>query len=116
MMGRCAGIKRDGTRCTVGVPPGVEWCFNHDPSKADERRRNASRAGRGSGSREIRDLKTDLATLAAEVRRGEIATGTAVVLVQIGNARLRCIEAERKIREQDEILAEIDRIKDALAS
>lgn len=48
-MARCQGIKRDGGRCTLSVPPGVQWCFNHDPALAPERRRNASRAGKSAG-------------------------------------------------------------------
>ena len=56
-MARCQGIKRDGGRCTLSVSPGDQWCFNHDPARAEERRRNASRAGKSSGGREVRDLK-----------------------------------------------------------
>ncbi len=114
-MGRCAGIKRDGTRCTVGVPPGVEWCFNHDPRKADERRRNASRAGRGRGSAEIRAIKGDLRTLIDRVLEGEVVAGRAAVALQGYNALLRATEQERRWLETEELEREIQGIKDALA-
>jgi hypothetical protein len=41
---RCAGIKRDGGRCTTIVKPPQTHCYQHDPERAGERKRNASRA------------------------------------------------------------------------
>lgn len=43
----CKAIKADGTRCRAGAQEGQDWCYNHDPSRAEERRTNAS-AGVGS--------------------------------------------------------------------
>jgi hypothetical protein len=101
LMARCAGIKRDGGRCAVGVPAGVRWCFNHDPARASERKRNASRAGRTKGTGEIADLKKQLEDLAAGVLAGEVARSDATVVNQIINTRARLVELERKMREQE---------------
>jgi hypothetical protein len=61
-MSQCQGIKRDGSRCTQSVPAGVQWCFNHDPNRAEERRRNASRAGAPKGPGRSPTSKSSLRT------------------------------------------------------
>ena len=110
-MARCQGIKRDGGRCTASVSPGVEWCFNHDPARSEERRRNASRAGRSKPSRELADLKTQLQDLTEQVLAGELEPGRAAVANQLINTRLRAIELERKIREQEEVLERLEALE-----
>jgi hypothetical protein len=47
----CQGSTRTGERCNVSVSPGVTHCYNHDPTRAEERRRNASRAGKSRPAR-----------------------------------------------------------------
>ena len=101
-MPQCQGIKRDGGRCTLSVPVGVQWCFNHDPGRSGERKRNASRGGRSKGGgTEIADLKGQLRKLAADVLSGEVGRAEAAVVNQILNTRARLIELERRIREQE---------------
>jgi hypothetical protein len=102
-MPRCAGIKRDGGRCAVVVGPVQSHCYAHDPTRAEERRRNASRGGRARGSGEIADLKRQLKDLAADVLDGKVATGVGAVVNQIMNTRLRAIELERRIKETEEL-------------
>ncbi len=107
----CAGIKRSGGRCTVSVGPGQEYCHHHDPGRAEERRRSASRAGKSRPSREIAAIKALLSGLAEDVLAGEVETGRAAVANQLINTRLRAVEVERKIRETEELeerLAEIE--------
>ena len=106
-MARCQGIKRDGGRCTLGVPPGVQWCFNHDPARAEERRRNASRAGKSAGGREIRELKRRISDVVDTVLEGSQDRGRAAVAIQGFNALRGVLELERKIRELDELEARI---------
>ena len=43
-MAVCGGTKRDGDPCTANAMPGSRWCWHHDPTHAEERSRNASRA------------------------------------------------------------------------
>ncbi len=102
-MARCAGIKRDGGRCTTVVHPPQTHCYQHDPDRADERRRNASRAARGRPSREIVGLKAQLEDLVQDVLSGSLETGRAAVANQLINTRLRAIELARKIKETDEL-------------
>jgi hypothetical protein len=101
-MAQCQGIKRDGGRCTVVVGPSQTHCYQHDPARAQERRRNASRGGRTRGTGEISDLKKQLKDLAADVLAGDVERADAAVVNQILNTRARLIELERKIREQEE--------------
>jgi hypothetical protein len=113
-MPRCAGIKRDGGRCTVIVPPPQTHCYAHDPSRAEERKRNASRGGWSKGRRgvgEIPDLKSQLEDLAADVLDGKVATGVGAVVNQIINTRLRAIELERKFKETEELEARISALE-----
>jgi hypothetical protein len=111
LMGRCQGIKRDGGRCTASVAPGVQWCFNHDPERAADRKRNASRAGKSSGGREIRDLKRRISDLVDAVLEGSQDRGRAAVAIQGLNALRGVLELERKIRELDELEARIEALE-----
>ncbi len=111
-MARCAGSKRDGTPCEriVGAPQ--RYCYAHDPGRASERRRNASKAGASRPSREILDIKNHLKELTLEVLSGAVATAPYAVANQLINTRLRAVEVERKIREQDELLERIERLEE----
>jgi hypothetical protein len=111
LMSRCQGIKRDGGRCTASVPPSAQWCFNHDPERAADRKRNASRAGKSSGGREIRDLKRRISDLVDAVLEGSQDRGRAAVAIQGLNALRGVLELERKIRELDELEARIEALE-----
>ncbi len=116
MMARCGGSKADGTPCERIVGASQVYCFAHDPARAGERRRNASRAGRGRPSRELAEIKVLLSDLTDRVLGGEgvetLETGRAAVANQLLNTRLRAVEVERKIKEAEEFeerLAELER-------
>ncbi len=120
-MARCPAIKANGERCKGDAIPGAGWCFSHDPDRAEERRRNASRGGklggRGRGSGELAEIKTLLTNLTDRVLGGEgveaLETGRAAVANQLVNTRLRAVELERKIRESDELEARIEELEQA---
>jgi hypothetical protein len=108
-MPRCAGVKRDGGRCTVIVAPPDTHCYQHDPKRAQERKRNASRGGRTKGTGgEISDLKNQLEDLAANVLSGKVERGAGAVVNQIINSRIRLLETERKVRETEELAARLE--------
>jgi hypothetical protein len=114
-MPQCAGIKRDGGRCTVVVAPSETYCYHHAPHRAQERKRNASRGGRSKGgSSEIADLKAQLRKLASDVLAGEVGRSEAAVVNQIINTRARLVELERKIREQEELEGRLDALESVL--
>jgi hypothetical protein len=95
----CAAIKRDGSPCNAPASPGDNWCWNHNPAHADERKRNASRAGRTKPSSRVKDLDALLDQLYKDTRAGRVERGVAAVLTQVISARTRLIEVERRIAE-----------------
>jgi hypothetical protein len=109
---RCQGIKRDGGRCTLSVAPGVQWCFNHDPARAEERRRNASRAGKSAGGREIRDLKRRILEVVDAVLEGGQDRGRAAVAIQGFNALRGVLDLELKVREQQELVERLEALEE----
>ena len=110
-MGVCVGTKRNGTSCTVIVEPPKTHCWWHDPANASQRKRSASKGGRGRQSNELRDLKSLLVDLTDRVLSGELEKGKAAIANQLINTQLRAIELERKIREQEEVLQRLEALE-----
>lgn len=88
-----------------------DYCYQHDRDRADERRRNAQRAGRAGGrgraSGELAAIKALLEDLTARVlgegAEDPLPSGAAAVANQLLNTRLRALELERKIKETEEL-------------
>jgi hypothetical protein len=95
----------------VGVRPPLmdrwSYCYQHDPERAEERRRNASRAGKSSPNRELAGIKRKLSELAQDVLEGSVERGDGAVVSQILNVYLRALSTEMKVREQEEILERV---------
>jgi len=102
-MPRCAGIKRDGGRCTAVVGGSQTHCYQHDPNRAEERKRNASRAARSKPSRELANIKERLADLAEDVLEGRQDRDVAAVASQVLNVYLRAVSVELKSKKKKEI-------------
>ncbi len=113
MMARCAGAKRDGRQCTAIVKPPNEYCYQHDPARSVERKRNASRAGKSTGGREIRDLKRRISDVIDAVLEGSRDRGRAAVAIQGFNALKGVLELERKVREVDELESRLEALERA---
>ena len=113
-MPRCAGIKRDGGRCTAVVGGSQTHCYQHDPNRAEERKRNASRAARSKPSRELANIKERLADLAEDVLEGRQDKGVAAVASQVLNVYLRAVNVELKAREQLELIERLEAFEEAL--
>lgn len=113
MSHQCAGITRNGGRCTVSVSGAQQFCHLHDPARSEERRRAASRAGRAKpGSREVVKLKAELGELKNDVLDGKVDRNRAAVAVQVFRTIVQVIELERRVRETDELserIAELER-------
>jgi len=108
---QCTAVKRSGDRCTLPAVGKQGVCWAHDPKNAEQRRRRASKGGRGKASREIKDLKKQLQDLVQDVLEGRVDRSDAVVVNQILNTRARLIELERKIREQEELAERIAQLE-----
>jgi hypothetical protein len=111
-MPRCAGIKRDGGRCAAIVDG--SYCYQHDPARAEERRRNASRAARSRPSRELVTIKQRLSDLADDVLEGRKDRSVAAVASQVLNVYLRAVAVEMKAREQQELVERLATLEEQL--
>ncbi|MDP9438411.1 MAG: hypothetical protein M3P49_06675 [Actinomycetota bacterium] len=116
-MARCAGFKGDGTPCQSIVGASQTYCYAHDPARAQERKRNASKAGRGRGASELAGIKALLSELTDRVLGEQgtepLANGNAAVANQLLNSRLRAVEITRKVKETDELEARIEALEEA---
>jgi hypothetical protein len=111
LSGKCSFIKGNGERCKGTATGQNGLCWNHDPANAEQRRRTASRAGRARGNKEVAALKAELKDLIADVRAGELDRNDAAVMVQGYRALKDFIELERRVRETDDLAAEIEELK-----
>jgi hypothetical protein len=109
---RCSGYKADGTRCGRIVGASQSYCYSHDPTKGEERHRNAARAGRGNNHREVRAIKTRLSDLYESALAGRVARDVGSVLAQIANIQLRALSLEREIRQTDDLTVQVERLED----
>ena len=100
MSSRCSGITRSGTRCERSVEGPNGMCWLHDPTRSEERRRAASRAGKSKPNREIADIKGRLSDLAEDVLAGRADKGAAAVAGQLLNTYIRAVGMELKVQEQ----------------
>jgi hypothetical protein len=108
---RCRGIKRDGEPCTLPANGPDGYCWAHSPQHAEERRRMASRAGRARPTAEVGVLKDEIKGLIAGVKKGELDRNNAAVMIQGYRALKDFIELERRVKETDELAAEIEELK-----
>jgi hypothetical protein len=102
-MPQCAGIKRNGQRCTTTVEPPQSYCWWHDPRNAEERRRAASRGGKAKATPVVKELHRLLESLTDRVIRGELSTAVGAVANQLINTRIRLLEYERRLREMEDL-------------
>ena len=118
-MSRCTAIKASGERCKGRAIEGSEWCWNHNPDHADERRRHGAkggkRGGRGRPQAELTDIKQRLSDLADDVLEGRQDKGVAAVASQVLNVYLRAVSVELKAREQLELIERLENLEEALA-
>jgi hypothetical protein len=110
-MAVCRATKASGNPCKAPATGPHGYCWAHDPANAERRSRMASKAARSKPNRELPSIKALLEDLTERVLAGELETGRAAVANQLINTRLRAIEAERKIKETEELEARIEALE-----
>src|SRR5215203_4674347 len=101
---QCPAIARSGERCKKRITPGDSFCSQHDPSRAERRRRAASKAGKlSSPYGENADLRRQALEMLQEVRKGKFPPERAYAIASLGNLILNSLRVDLKAREQDEI-------------
>jgi hypothetical protein len=117
-LARCGAIKPNGERCKGRAIEGSEWCWNHNPDHADERRRHGAkggkRGGRGRPQAELANIKERLSELADDVLEEKVDRGVGAVVSQILNVYLRAVSVELKVREQTEIIDRLEALEEGL--
>jgi hypothetical protein len=118
---QCEAITQTGERCQLDASEGATWCYSHNPAFAEERRRNASRAGRaggngrGAGATDLGGMRKALQKLIADVSAGKTGRAEGAVVIQAYNSLLRLAELERKIKEDEELAARLAVLENTLA-
>lgn len=113
-MAQCAGIRRDGGRCTTIVRTGEDYCYAHDPARANDRRRNASRAGKSKPGRDLLAVRSQLQDLADGVLAGSVDRANAAVAGQLLNIKIRTVEVERRLRETEDLERRLEELEASL--
>ena len=117
-MAKCTGITQAGTACK-GIPiQGSDYCYAHDPTHADERRRHGSkggkRGGRGRPVSELARLQGRFEDLANKVLSGEVERARAAVACQLLNGARACVRDGLTAREQEELIERLEALEGAL--
>jgi hypothetical protein len=107
----CPATTRKGTPCTQSVEGAQTYCHHHDPERARERSRSASRAAKAKSIPLARELHKQLVRLARDVASGDLPAYRGAVVVQVLNCRIRLSETERRIQEQEELLERLDALE-----
>jgi len=114
---KCLAITRGGQPCRGSVRPGNDYCPAHDPTRAQARKRSASKAGKAKNPRsELGQAKRRIKDLVEDVIEGNIDRGKASIAFQGLGVLCRFIEVERKIKEQEELEARLEALERAQES
>jgi len=108
---RCSHIKANGERCKGPATGPHGLCWGHAPEHAEQRSRQASRAARSKPGKEVALLKEEIKALIGDVRSGSLDRNDAAVMIQGYRALKDFIELERRVRETDDLAAEIEELR-----
>lgn len=110
-MPQCGGTKRDGSRCVAVVDTISSYCYHHDPTLAEKRRRVAARGGKSAANQEIRTTKDQIRGIIAKVYRGQVDRNDATAIFAGYRVLLDYIRLERAVKVEDELAFELEEIK-----
>ena len=113
-MHRCSGIKPNGGRCERIVSTEQEYCYSHDPERASERRRNASKGGKVKANQELAQVKRDISAVIEGVLSRGIERSVGAVAFQGYNTLLKAVSVEMKVREVEELVERLEGLESAL--
>jgi hypothetical protein len=112
-MPRCSGSKPNGAPCERIVKASQSYCYSHDATRREARRRAATKAGKAKrSSGELAEIKRSIREVVEGVLNGAVDRSVGAVAFQGFNALLKVAEAERKLKEQhilEERLEELER-------
>jgi hypothetical protein len=115
----CSATKTDQSRCRVPALPGSEFCFFHDPSKAEKRREAQAEGGRQNRLKTLEpsvpDVKVEdcgdaislIALTINQVRKGQIDPRVANSVGFLANILIKAVERDKletRIERLEELL------------
>ena len=110
----CQGLKLDGSRCQAATLPGRNFCFFHDPTKAEARREAQSLGGRQNRMKTLDPAEPDvnvedcqdvvklISRTINQVRKGQLDPRVANAVGYLANVLIRAVEQgemERRLAE-----------------
>ena len=87
-------------------------CYHHDPDYEDLRSGRASHAAKSKGNAELRKLKAEVRDVIAELKSGALDRNVGTAMLQGYRVMRDLIELERRVKETDELAADIQAIKE----
>jgi hypothetical protein len=103
----CSATKSDQSKCRAAAIPGSEFCFFHDPSKAEKRREAQSQGGRQNRVKTLEDSAPDvkvedsgdaiilLVQTINQVRKGQIDPRVANSVGFLANILIKAVERDK---------------------
>jgi hypothetical protein len=113
---QCRALKLDRSHCQASALPGADFCFFHDPAKAEERRESQALGGRqnriktlGATGSDVKvedcgDVVALLSQTINQVRKGMIDPRVANSVGYLANVLIKAFE-------QDELETRIERLE-----
>jgi hypothetical protein len=130
-MARCSAITAKGDRCRGVVVGTSEYCAAHHPDYTERRRRGAAKGGKAKGNPtrdEVQEIRSVLRHATAQLLRPErqdepgtepeprtMTRADCAVLASVCNVRLRLVEVQRKLVEQEELEQRLRDVEATLA-
>jgi hypothetical protein len=115
----CSAKKQDQSKCQVAAIPGSEFCFFHDPSKAEKRREAQAQGGRQHRVKTLEDSAPDvkvedsgdaialISETINQVRKGQIDPRVANCVGFLANILIKAVERDKletRIEQLEELL------------
>jgi hypothetical protein len=103
----CSATKRDQSNCQAPALPGSQFCFFHDPAKAEKRRQAQAEGGRQNRMKTLEDsvpeVKVEdcgdaIALISAtinQVRKGQIDPRVANSIGFLANILIKALERDK---------------------
>jgi hypothetical protein len=126
----CRATKANGEPCKAPATDQHGLCWGHSPEHAQERRRVASRGGRGKAKKRTNELWDEIRQVIHSVKTEELSPQQANSMLKgystlLGLARYQIEESELEIQqrrleldeqERGELLDEVEQLRELLAA
>jgi hypothetical protein len=115
-MGVCTATKRDGSPCTLPASGKQGLCWAHDPSTTEQRRRRASRGGKGKAAKRVAILWDEVRAVIEGVEAKRLTPGQGNTMIRgyntlIDLVKLAIDQAELEISQRRLELDEHERLE-----